>query len=90
MAELELNVEMYRQKLASLYDFEPYAAFCRIDTDGDKEIFTIDFYNFLQENDRTQFSIKDCQLMFQFYDVDSGGSLSYDEFMKFILPCDEP
>lgn len=25
-----------------------------------------------------------------FYDLDNGGSLSYNEFMKFILPCDDP
>ena len=25
----------------------------------------------------------------QFYDLDGGGSLSYNEFMKFILPCDD-
>ena len=27
--------------------------------------------------------------MMQFYDIDSGGSLSYEEFLKFILPCDD-
>ena len=32
--------------------------------------------------------MKDCQLMMQFYDLDHGGSLQYNEFMKFILPCD--
>lgn len=26
----------------------------------------------------------------QFYDVDGGGSLNFEEFMKFILPCDNP
>ena len=34
--------------------------------------------------------MKDLQLAFNFYDLDNGGSLSYNEFMKFILPCDEP
>lgn len=47
IAELELNVELYRQEMAKLYDFEPYAAFCRLDADGDKQIFTVDFFNFL-------------------------------------------
>ena len=28
--------------------------------------------------------------MMQFYDLDAGGSLSYEEFLKFILPCDKP
>lgn len=86
---MELNVEEYRQKLAMQYDFEPYAAFCRMDADGDKHLFTLDFYNFMHENDRKQFSIKDCQLLMQFYDLDGGGSLSYTEFLKFILPCDD-
>ena len=32
--------------------------------------------------------MKDVQLMMQFYDLDGGGSLTYNEFLKFILPCD--
>ena len=31
LASLELEVELCRQSLASLYDFEPYAAFSRLD-----------------------------------------------------------
>lgn len=89
IADLEINVELGRQKLALLYDFEPWAAFCRLDQDGDGHIFTLDFYNFLRENDVNHYSIKDCQLMMQYYDLDGGGSLSYDEFLKFILPCDD-
>ena len=27
--------------------------------------------------------------MMQFYDLDNSGSLQYDEFMKFVLPCDD-
>lgn len=37
--------------MALLYDFEPYAAFCRLDKDGDGELYVSDFYNFLVEND---------------------------------------
>jgi Ca2+-binding EF-hand superfamily protein len=43
----------------------------------------------LLENDRKQFSIKDVQMMMQFYDLNGGGYLSYNEFLKFILPCDD-
>ena len=60
LGQNELSVEKKRQKLASMYDFEPYSAFCRLDADGDKELFTIDFYNFLQQNGRKNISIKDC------------------------------
>jgi len=28
--------------------------------------------------------------MMNFYDLDHGGSLGYNEFMKFCLPCDNP
>ena len=52
-AAQELDVEMSRQKLASLYDFEPFAAFSRLDVDGDGEIYVVDIYNFLVENERT-------------------------------------
>ena len=52
LAELELNVELYRQKLAALYDFEPFAAFCRMDGDKDKLLFVRDFWDFLRDNGR--------------------------------------
>ena len=52
LADLELSVEQGRQELANLYDFEPYAAFCRVDMDGNKLIYCMDVYNFLQQNDR--------------------------------------
>ena len=89
LADLELSVEKARQDLANLYDFEPYAAFCRVDADGNKAVYTHDIYEFMQDNDRTQFSIKDVQLMMQFYDLDNSGSIQYPEFMKFVLPCDD-
>lgn len=53
IADLELQVEDYRQRLAMLYDFEPYAAFKRIDKDDDGDIYTTDFHHFLRENDIT-------------------------------------
>jgi len=53
-------------------------------------MYTHDIYTFLQENGRSQFSIKDVQLMMQFYDLDNSGSVQYTEFMKLVLPCDDP
>lgn len=47
LADLELSVENARQDLANLYDFEPYAAFCRVDGDGNRLIYTWDIYQFL-------------------------------------------
>lgn len=48
LADLELNVETYRQKLAALFDFEPYAAFSTIDQDGNCRITTQEIFNFLR------------------------------------------
>jgi hypothetical protein len=28
--------------------------------------------------------------MIQFYDIDNSGSVTYEEFLKFILPCSNP
>jgi Ca2+-binding EF-hand superfamily protein len=42
----------------------------------------------LQENDRTQISIKDVQLVLHFYDFDNCGYLTYNNFIRMILPCD--
>ena len=83
-------MEKVREDLANLYDFEPYSAFCRLDRDGNKKIYVMDVYNFLQDNNRKQFSVKDVQLFFFFYDLDNSGSLEYPEFLKFILPAMNP
>ena len=34
--------------------------------------------------------MKDVQLLERFYDLDAGGSIGYSEFMKFVLPCNNP
>ena len=73
-----------------MYDFEPYAAFCRLDKAKRNKLYTADIHEFLVENERKQFSIKDVQLMVRFYDLNSNGSIGYSEFMKFCLPCTNP
>lgn len=85
-----MSVENGRTELAHLYDFEPYAAFCRLDKDKKQKIYVMDVFNFMQENNRFNFSVKDVQLMLDYYDLDNSGSLEYPEFMKFVLPCNNP
>lgn len=48
MAELELQVERQRQLLATLTDFEPFAAFQRINRNGDEFVTGLELYNFLR------------------------------------------
>ena len=56
--------------------------------DGNGKMYVMDLYKFLHENGKTHICIKDIQLLVQFYDLDNSGSIEYNEFMKFVLPCD--
>ena len=42
IGDFELNIESLRQKLASLYEFEPYSAFLRLDRSGMKSVSSKD------------------------------------------------
>ena len=42
IGDYELNIESLRQKLASLYEFEPYSTFMRLDRSGMKCITSKD------------------------------------------------
>ena len=42
----------------------------------------------LRENNRVQVSVRDCQYLIKYFDVDGDSSLNYTEFMQMILPCD--
>jgi len=48
MAERELEIERQRQILGEIVDFEPYAAFCRVNRHEDKRITADEIFNFLQ------------------------------------------
>ena len=47
IAERELQIEGQRQLLGAILDFEPYAAFCRVNRHDDKKITADEIYNFL-------------------------------------------
>ena len=47
IAQRELQIEGQRQLLGSIQDFEPYAAFCRVNRHDDKKITADEIYNFL-------------------------------------------
>lgn len=48
VAESELQVERQRQLLATLADFEPYAAFQRVNRNGDDHVTALEIYSFLK------------------------------------------
>ena len=47
IAEKELEIERQRQILGEIQDFEPYAAFCRLNRHDDKRITADEIYAFL-------------------------------------------
>ena len=48
VAENELIVERQRELLATLKDFEPFAAFSRINRNGDSKVTALEIYSFLR------------------------------------------
>lgn len=48
IAEEELIVERQRQLLAKMSEFEPYAAFQRVNRKGDNRITALEIYSFLR------------------------------------------
>lgn len=48
IAERELDIERQRQILGEIVDFEPYAAFCRLNRHEDKRITADEIQRFLQ------------------------------------------
>ena len=47
VAYLETNIERQRQRISNMKEFNPYAAFCRINRPGDKKITSVDIERFL-------------------------------------------
>jgi Ca2+-binding EF-hand superfamily protein len=42
----------------------------------------------LLDNGVRQFTVRDCELLVAYFDIDQDGLLSYTEFMQMVLPCD--
>jgi len=75
----EKKLEVIRQVLCEIPDFEPYSAFRRLDKSHKNFIDESDLNAFLQENhmDFSQLFIKDSLL--QHYDLDGDSKLIYAE-----------
>jgi hypothetical protein len=48
VAENELIVERQRELLATLQDFEPFAAFSRVNRNSDSRVTAMEIYSFLR------------------------------------------
>jgi Ca2+-binding EF-hand superfamily protein len=89
LIENEKNIELHRQILGRFPEFEPYAAFMRIDRACKKYITFQDLKQFLKEN-LVRFSDKGLQEMIRQYDKDSDGVLNYEEYMPICVTSNNP
>ncbi len=85
----ERQIEIVRQILCEQIDFEPYAAFRRIDRNRKSVINALDLLAFLSDN-KVHYAESDCRGFIKKYDIDGDGSLNFNEFLFAVLPMDNP
>lgn len=79
-----------RQILASIRDFEPYAAFKRIDRNGTGFLDAKELCQFERENGYREISPEDFIFFVNYFDLDGDAKLNYHDFLQVLLPCDNP
>jgi Ca2+-binding EF-hand superfamily protein len=90
IAEQELTIEKMRQILSAIRDFEPYAAFKRLDRNSTGFISTKELCQFERENGFREVTPEDFIFMVSYFDLDNDGMLNYHDFLQILLPCDNP
>jgi len=89
LCALERFIEVNRQMICDIADFEPYAAFQRISRGNPAGISARTIASFLRENHSDPDPAL-CQSFVNHYDLNSDGFLSYKEFLDVILPKEHP
>jgi len=85
----EKQLEVVRQVLCEQPEFEPYAAYRRIDRTRKGFITSTDIHEFLFSND-FHFTEEECCFYINHYDRDGDKKLVYSEFLPSLLPFDNP
>ena len=83
LAEGERTIEITRQVLSDLYDFDAYQIFKNLDIEGKNRIDAINIIEFLK-NKGTHTSQEGAKLIILFYDQDFDGVLTYPEFINLV------
>ena len=89
LAEWDRHIEVIRQVLNSIEDFEPYAAFLRLTNSSGNPITTTTLLQFLKDN-RFEGSKSGLRLMIRMFDTRFDDSLDFEDFLKMILSRDNP
>lgn len=90
VADEELRIEKLRQSLASLKEFEPYAAYTRIDRERKDFITSRDLATFIRGNNGRDLYDSQVNYMIKYFDSKGHGNIAYFDFMSLILPCEDP
>lgn len=89
IGESERQVELMRQILGEQPDFEPYAAYTRLDENRKGKVDEVDLLYFLEGNG-IPVEQAETRAVFHKYDLDEDGLLSYNEFLEMVLPSSDP
>ena len=89
LAEWDRHIEVIRQVLNSLDNFEPYAAFLRLSKGRSNMVTPSDIAHFLEENG-VKSDEKLLALIVRLYDTNFEGFLNFEDFLKMVLARDNP
>jgi Ca2+-binding EF-hand superfamily protein len=79
LSEEEVKIERLRQVLASIPEFEPYAAFKRIDRQSTGSLSCKMICRYLRENGYRELESEDTMYMVRYFDQDEDMKLSFHE-----------
>lgn len=77
----EIAIEKLRQMLAAIKEFEPYAAFRRIDREGKGHLTNKSLCQFLKENGFRELNKDDLSFLVRYFDQDCDSKLNYHDFL---------
>ena len=83
LAEGERTIEISRQVLSDLYDFDAYQIFKNLDIEGKNRIDCNNIIDFLK-NKGVYTNVEEVKLIILFYDQDFDGVLTYPEFINLV------
>ena len=86
----ERSIEKQRQTVAAIREFEPHAAFQRLNRGQDGHISSMEILMFLRSNNVEDATEADTAYIVKFFDSDGDGVLDYEDFLQMVMPCDDP
>lgn len=87
-ADKEIAIEKLRQSLCQLREFEPYAAFKRIDRRNIGLLDKNQLCQFQRENGFRELEPNDFNAFIKYFDLDQDKKLNYHDFIQLLLPCE--